>query len=83
MTVRQLTYFLLAANDDFIKNQNDIYEFSNSTPVIDCIEVMIIDDDMVEANETFSVRLSAGASSDFVFFTRQEADIIIEDNDCK
>ena len=51
--------------------------------MIDCIQVMIIDDDMIETNETFSVRLSAGTSSDFVFFTRQEADIMIEDNDCK
>ncbi len=44
---------------------------------------MIMDDDIVEANETFSVRLIAGGSSaDFVIFTRQEATIIIQDNDC-
>ena len=76
-------YFLFAANVDFRKNPNDIYMFSNSTPVIDCIQVTIEDDQMVEANETFSVRLNAGASSEFVFFTRQEADITIKDNDCE
>jgi hypothetical protein len=44
---------------------------------------MIEDDGIVEANETFSVRLIAGGSSaDFVTFIRQEATIIIQDDDC-
>lgn len=45
--------------------------------------VTIIDDNTVEANETFSVRLIAGASADLVMFTRQEAVVIIQDDDCK
>ena len=66
-----------------MKNLNDMYVFNSSTPRRDCILVMIEDDDIVEANETFSLRLIAGASADFVTFTRQEATVIIQDNDCK
>lgn len=78
-----ITLLSLLVNGDFVKNLNDVYVFSNSTSTTDCIQIMIIDDDVVEANETFSVSLIAGASADFVTFTRQEAAIIIQDNDCK
>lgn len=55
----------------------------NSSYTRDCVVVTIIDDNTVEANETFSVRLIAGASADLVTFTRQEAIVIIQDDDCK
>ena len=61
-----------------------MYVFSNSTPNRDCIQIMIEDDDIVEANETFSVCLIPGESSaSFVTFTREEVVVIIQDNDCK
>ena len=78
-----IIFVLLLVNLDFIKNLNDMYVFSNSTPRRECILISIVDDEFVEANETFSVRLIAGASADFVTFTRQEAAVIIEDDDCK
>lgn len=57
----------------------------NSSINVSCINVLIIDDDSVEANETISFQLTAiPVIADIVnFIERQEANIIIEDNDCK
>lgn len=73
---------LLSANADYEESTVQ-YHFSN-TSTANCADILIYDDDIVEENETLSVRLIPLIANDTYFeFTRQEAIIVIRDNDCK
>ena len=70
----------LSDNEDFMVNSSANYVFSNTTSTMACITVTIVDDKFVEANETFSVHLSA--SNTFVDLLPYGL-IRIVDDDCK
>ena len=61
-----------------------MYTFSNNTSPTQCINITVIDDDVVEGTETISLQLYNLDSSQNVLLTEKDiCTILIEDNDCK
>ena len=57
------------------------FEFNNSTAVgsLQCVQVTIVNDGVIEKNETFRVQLR---EVDSVIFSEHDTSVMIQDNDC-
>ena len=57
------------------------FEFNNSTAVgsLQCVQVTIVNDGVIEKNETFRVQLR---EVDSVIFSERDTTVMIQDNDC-
>lgn len=71
-------------NDDFMMpslNNNFVYDHMNTaTGEPQCVQFSIVNDNIIEANETFSIQLR---QVPFVTFSERLTTIMIQDDDCK
>ena len=58
-----------------------MYEFNSSTAVgsLQCVQITIVNDSIIEKNETFRVQLR---EVDSVIFSERDTIVMIQDNDC-
>ena len=58
---------------------------SDSNMRIQCANLTVLDDNILENDETFSVRLSSSSNKVYITYLRDQAEIIIreDDADCK
>ena len=73
-----ITKFIAA---DFVDNTPVDFEFS-STQLVDCVNIPIVDDTIVEGDEIFLVFLST-LDVQVQIGPISSANVLIEDNDCK
>ena len=66
---------------DYNINLQEMYQFGNTRPRMDCIQVPIIDDLLIESNETIVVLLR-DSNTNAVIITTPNATVTIVDNDC-
>ena len=64
-----------------IPSMTSEFEFNNSTAVgsLQCVQVTIVNDGVIEKNETFRVQLR---EVDSVIFSERDTSVMIQDNDC-
>lgn len=73
-------YLTLTAGTDYVP-VSPVYIFFNSSITVQCLLVEVINDTILELNETFSVNLEVSDTD--VILENQTVTIIIEDDDCK
>ena len=68
-------------NEDFMMPLVDAFAFSSSATIgsLQCVQFTILNDNVIERNETFTVELR---EVDSVIFSQRDTTVVIQDNDC-
>ena len=82
MTCTLYCSVLLPDTIDYNLNVQETYQFGNTRPRLNCIQVPIIDDRLIEDNETVTVLLRE-SNTNSANITTPIATITIIDDDCK
>ena len=80
--IHTVTHICVHPVDDYIMPQVlNVFSFDNYTKVgsQQCVQFSIVNDSIVEKNETFTVQLNEVAS---VIFSERDTTVVIQDNDC-
>lgn len=87
--LKVIFFYHLQAHRDFVPASNLPLRFvsgqsANNMP-IQCTELSVLDDNILEYDETFTVRLSSRSNQVYITTGREEAEIIIreDDTDCE